>query len=192
MFARERDDGVESLAVEHVAGRIVGRRDDDSARGRSPQPLQIVGVGRAVIRKIGVPPRDLRSSRLGHRIVRLIRGELADDVVAGFERDAHEGEDRLLGAAVYEHLVGRRFSIERRDGIAQIGRAAGGGVSEAQIGQRLTRAWVEGEQLRNRERLGVARTKKVARRELMAIEVALEQKRLRLHEARFCKCAVSP
>ena len=117
MLSRDLDDRVELAAGELIAGRVIRSRDDDRARLRAHEPLERADIRCAAAIEVGVPTRDFGTKALRDRILRLIRRELHDEVIARLDYCVHEGEDRLLRAAVREDLLGVA-SLRRAQAIA--------------------------------------------------------------------------
>jgi hypothetical protein len=131
VVARGLDDGPEGLVVEHPAGGVRGRTEDDR-RGVVAHPLdQAVGL-----EVVGVRHRDLDRAGVGEPRLREVvgpRGRREEDLALR-RADAQRREvERLHPAGRDDDLVGVVDHVElavqeRRDGLAEFGEARVRGV----------------------------------------------------------------
>ena len=179
----ELDDAVEHVRRHLGAGGVVRRVDVDEL-GVGPERLlervevvrPAVGGGAAPRGHVGAcRPRDLQR--------RLVTRRFDDDVVARLEQRVTREEDPLLGGRDDDHVVGLGRLVDRRARRAQLRCSGRLRVTEAKGVQPLGRVGLEGEQVGDGNRLGVARREHVGRRELVNRVVPLDAERGDLHRA---------
>lgn len=146
-----------------------------SSRGRaSGVELPAVGFAR-------FPLRHVRAGGFGDGIQRLVRGPVGDDVIAGPDDLVEERKDRLFGAGERDDVVGGSLLVDGRDRRAELGRADGVDVAQAQLQQAFARIRFQREHFVDGERLGIRRAGEQADAELVLGEEPFERERPHPH-----------
>ena len=155
----------------------------DEPRVGTQRALERVEVVRPPVRRGPPPLGHLGAGRAGDLERRLVAGRLDDDVVAGLQERVVGEEDALLGGGDDNDIVGAGRLVDRGDRGAQLGRARRLRVAEPLGEKPLGRVRLEGEEVGDGDRLGVARGEHVRRRELVHGVVLLDPERRDLHGA---------
>lgn len=173
--AGDLDHRLEALSVHQVPGRVV-RAVEHHRLGLLPhQRRQRVRIEAPAVALLPLPPAHLHPPRLRHAVERLVGRRVHHQVVARLERHVHEGEDRLLGTGVDQHVARPHRLVDPRDRLPQLRIAGALGVPQPEPRQPpLPPFHLERQQLGHRPRLAVARREQVPGGELVAGEVALE------------------
>ena len=103
---RHVGDEVELLAVEHLAGRVVRRVEQDQPGGRRDRRAQLVGVEPVPARRVGAQQHrhGPRPGQRDARLVAVVHRLEHDDLVADVEHAEQGAGERLGRAGRDEHL----------------------------------------------------------------------------------------
>ena len=157
------------------AGGIVGSVDHHDARVGPDRGDQARHVQRPSVGLAELVEGHVGTGRSRNLVEALVARPRDDRVIAGTHEHVQEAEDRFLGTAEDEDVVGVGCPVERRDLGPQERMAGRFGIAEPEIGPGGLHLVVgEGEQLGHRPALHVGRAEQVAGGELPAGEVALQ------------------